>query len=159
MTLDIQKYNRKPFLVDGVRITKENFDEAAAWCESSEIHHNERIPEKSFFKVNVKNPINDRQTLAYPGDWLLRNTNGFKVYTDYAFGHNFELVDGPDTFFIGGVQVKADDSVPEGTIHYDRNAGPTEGRVSNVSIFGPESDIQVLVDRAVAPLELKYPPR
>lgn len=156
MSLDIKKFTRKPFTVEAVRVTEENFNKVAEWCESPHIHHGAH-PTKSFFKVEVKNPINDKQTQAYFGDWVLKTTNGYKVYTDYAFHHNFEP---SGEFVIGGLRVVVDEGVPEDEIHIRNDETGETTRVTDVStkpgpknVFDDGDDIQAMVDRVVAPLE------
>lgn len=87
------KFVRKPFAVDAVEVTSENIVDVAQWC-GGEVRESE--PKKpgqetqSFIKVPVKRPLNDRQTRAYPGDWILSAGTGFKVYTPKAFTSSFE---------------------------------------------------------------------
>lgn len=110
MSIKTEGYSRKPFHVDAVQVTAENLEEVAAWCageirtskktirneETNEIVERKEIP---FIKVDVHRPLNDRQTKAYPGDWVLLSDAGFKVYTQKAFENAFEIEDdGRDRF-------------------------------------------------------------
>jgi hypothetical protein len=91
--IDTQKYVRKPLYVDAVRVTLENFDEVAAWCQGEVLQ--DEVPgsgtRKQYIKVRVHNPKNPRQTKAFVGDWLLYTERGYKVYTNKAFHASFDL--------------------------------------------------------------------
>lgn len=86
MDLQTERYARKPFYVDAVQVTKENLDLVAEWCHG-DVQKNSF---GQFVKVRVHRPLNDRQTQAFPGDWVLYAGTGFKVYTDKAFEKSFE---------------------------------------------------------------------
>lgn len=100
-----QKYTRKPFEVEAIQVTKENFEEIASWCDGTII--TSRSPKsaeglfdettESYIKVDVARPLNERQTRAYVGDWLLAAAKGFKVYADGPFCRNFTKVTDKDT--------------------------------------------------------------
>lgn len=79
---------RKPFYVDHVELTEEILEEAAKWCKG-QIHEEGG---RRYIKVKVDNVINEKQTKGFPGDFLLKSTNGFKVYTAKSFYRNFEVV-------------------------------------------------------------------
>lgn len=100
-----RKYVRKPFEVQAIQVTEENFEELAKWCDG--IITTTRSPEgetKRYIKVNVSRPLNERQTQAYVGDWLLEAEKGLKVYADGPFVRNFALVppsdDEPQELFV-----------------------------------------------------------
>lgn len=103
MSIKTEGYSRKPFHVDAVQITVENMEEAAAWC-AGEVRTGKKVvrdddnniierKEVSFVKVDVHRPLNDRQTKAYLGDWVLLSDAGFKVYTERAFEKAFAIED------------------------------------------------------------------
>lgn len=81
------KFARKTFYVDAVRVSEANIKEVAEWCngtiETDETGH-------TFLQVEVQRPLNDRQTQAYIGDWVLMAGSGFKVYVPKAFDKAFE---------------------------------------------------------------------
>lgn len=82
------KFARKPFYVDAVRVSEANIEEVAQWCDGAvETEENQR-----YVKVKVLRPLNDRQTQAFIGDWVLFAGTGFKVYTTKAFDKAFEKV-------------------------------------------------------------------
>jgi hypothetical protein len=94
MSVTTTKFIRKPLYVDAVRITRENFNDVAAWCQG-EIQRDE-IPgkgtSKPYIRIRVHNPKNPRQTKAFVGDWLLYTERGYKVYTKKAFHASFDDV-------------------------------------------------------------------
>lgn len=85
-TMQTTIYIRKPFEVEAVEVTEENLEAVESWC-TGEIKTDER--ERRFVKVRVNRPLNERQTRAYPGDWVLYAGTGFKVYTPKAFKKTF----------------------------------------------------------------------
>lgn len=91
--IETVKYVRKPFEVQAVQVTEENFEEIAEWCNGTIV--TVRTPKaadgqaKRYIKVNVSRPLNERQTQAYVGDWLLEAEKGLKVYADGPFARNF----------------------------------------------------------------------
>lgn len=76
---------RKPFEVDAVKVTEENLEELALWC-GGDIRESDGL---RYIKVNVSFPQSERQTRAFPGDWLLKSGNQFKVFMDKAFFAQF----------------------------------------------------------------------
>lgn len=81
------RFVRKVFEVDAVRATIENLQDIADWCEGTMV---EEGPGKWYVQVPVEPVINERQKRAYPGDWVLSGTAGFKVYQDRAFKRSFK---------------------------------------------------------------------
>lgn len=96
MGVTTKRYVRKPLYVDAVRITTENFEEIASWCDGK-IQTGEVPPgsgkEKTYIKVQVVKPMNVRQTMAFVGDWLLKQGDTYKIYTNKAFKLAFDEVD------------------------------------------------------------------
>lgn len=89
--MQIQKFTRKPFTVEGVKVTEENLAEVAEWC-LGEIQTNPKT-NKRHIRVDAHRPLTERQTMAMIGDWVLFHNRGYKVYTEAAFSRNFELVE------------------------------------------------------------------
>lgn len=88
-----ERYVRKPFEIDAVQVTRENIHDVAKWCDG-DLHLVRPVDDDTaadFIKVNVNRPLNERQTKAFVGDWVLRMGTSFKVYTDHAFTKSFEL--------------------------------------------------------------------
>lgn len=103
--LETQMFQRKPFQVEAVQITEDNFEHVAAWCGGSivtvqETRHQTLLPgnPKRYIQVPVARPLNKRQAEAYVGDWLLFASKGFKVYANRPFLKNFETV--PEELFV-----------------------------------------------------------
>lgn len=87
--LETHQYVRKQFNIDAVQITEKNMADVAAWTDGS-IQTDDN--NKKFVKVDVKRPLNLRQTQAFIGDWVLCAGEGFKCYTNKAFRSSFEQV-------------------------------------------------------------------
>lgn len=96
--METQQYQRKPIIVEAVRVTEENFLDVAHWCQGAIVTPggvNKSINEikatkDKFIKVRVINPQRVRQTKAFVGDWVLYSEyNGYKVYTNGAFENAF----------------------------------------------------------------------
>lgn len=87
------KYVRKPFYVDAIQVTEDNLDLVAQWCKGSVQHLEDPngVPTDHYVKVNVQRPLNEKQTKAYVGDWVLNASGSFKVYTQRAFDNSFQL--------------------------------------------------------------------
>jgi len=97
MSLKPVKYVRKPFYIDAIQVTTENLNEVAKWCQG-EVRWACRDPKgtaekDAYVKVRVHRPLNERQTQAFVGDWVLYAGTGYKVYTLKAFTNSFEVVD------------------------------------------------------------------
>lgn len=91
--LETTKYMRKKFDIDAVQVTSENLQEIAKWVDG-DIRSDDV---GQYVKVRVHRPLNDRQTKAYIGDWVLYAGTGYKVYTAKAFVNSFEQVSGEST--------------------------------------------------------------
>lgn len=96
--MQTKKYARKAFFVQAVQVTAENMEEVAKWAEG-EIQTEEHNKGLKFIFINVQRPMNDRQTKAYVGDWVLSAGTGFKVYTNKAFLSSFEVVEETQNVF------------------------------------------------------------
>lgn len=76
---------RKTFYVEAVRVTKENISEVAEFC-GGVVENTDGTP---FVRVPNQNPANERQTQAYPGDWVLVRGDSVKSFPNKAFRRNF----------------------------------------------------------------------
>lgn len=85
--IETAKYARKPFDVDAVQVTAENMDAVAKWCQGEV----QTDGDQKFIKVRVARVLNERQTKAYVGDWVLYAGAGYKVYTEKAFKKSFDV--------------------------------------------------------------------
>jgi hypothetical protein len=88
------KFVRKPFYVEAIQVTGDNLFEVAEWCGGRVLETPSKEGEKKslFIKVNVVKPLNDRQTKAFAGDWVLKSGTTFKVYAQKAFLGTFDPV-------------------------------------------------------------------
>lgn len=84
--LETKIYTRKPFEVTAVQVTGGNMAAIAEWTDGHILEKEGR----PYVKVSVTRPLNERQTRAYVGDWVLKAGTGFKVYTNQAFHKTFE---------------------------------------------------------------------
>lgn len=92
MSIVTEKYTRKPFEIEAIRVTEDNMEDVAQWC-GGEIHKTE--VGKRYIKVDVIRPLTEKQTKAFAGDWVLKNEsgkNGFKVYQHKAFINCFQKI-------------------------------------------------------------------
>lgn len=93
MSIETEKYARTTFYVDAVQVTAENMEDVAKWCGgelATETRQGRRLVR--YIKVDVNNPMSERQTKAFIGNWVLKGGTGFKVYTDKAFQGCFQKV-------------------------------------------------------------------
>ncbi len=86
------KFQKKPFIVDAVQVTDENISEVAAWCQGEVIGSDGDALDELYIFVRVHNPMNERQTKAFVGDWVLYAGRGYKVYRDRAMKNTFEQI-------------------------------------------------------------------
>lgn len=88
--MDIKPVNfvKKPFYVEAVRVTSENMTDVAKWCGGEIV---DLEPNDVYILAPVLRPQNDRQKMAFVGDWLVKAGEGFKVYTDRALQKGFEI--------------------------------------------------------------------
>lgn len=99
-----KQFMRRPFDVEAVQVTAENFEAVAKWCGGKIVTIKETddndvdTPEQRHISVDVARPLGRRQTEAYEGDWILYASKGFKVYANRPFQKNFvEKVANSDT--------------------------------------------------------------
>jgi hypothetical protein len=82
-------YERKPFTVQAIRVTDANMQEVARWCHGTVVPGVRAGKQLDCIEVDVKNPINEKQKKAFAGDWVLKGSSGWKVYTSRAFNGCF----------------------------------------------------------------------
>ena len=90
-----KRYRRRPFSVEAVQLTIDNVETVATWCNgivrTGVNPANKPAGPGPYIKIDhIKRALNDRQTRAYPGDWVLKAGGGFKIYTPLAFNESFE---------------------------------------------------------------------
>ena len=126
VTLTVEKLSRKSFPVDGVRITSDNIEEVANWCDGEIRTEEYRGNEQKFIKVRVHNALTERQTKGYIGDWVLYAGKGYKVYTDKALRKSFDqeaqeernVFAGSEVPVSGGAGASGGDSSNPGGTHH-----------------------------------------
>jgi hypothetical protein len=82
-------YERKPFTVQAVQVTDRNIQDVAKWCKGTVVPGERNNKQMDCIEVDVNRPINEKQTRAFPGDWVLKGSGGWKVYTSRAFNGCF----------------------------------------------------------------------
>jgi hypothetical protein len=90
--MKVWRYVRKPFFVNAVQVTIENLEDVAKWCDGviREASPRSGQPRQKYVKVRVMRPLNEKQTMAFPGDFVLQAGVGFKIYTAKAFFNTFD---------------------------------------------------------------------
>jgi len=85
--MQTQKFSRKPLYVDAVRVTKDNVQEIADWCDGTVAD-----PDKPrrFIRVHTHRSVTVPKTRAFVGDWVLKSPIGFRVYSNVAFEKAFD---------------------------------------------------------------------
>lgn len=128
MSIETKKFVRKPFSVEAVEVTEENMEEVAQWCKGQRRTSagEDEVGRQRYIKVAVKRPLDEKQTKAYVGDWVVaaigQNIRGFKVYTPRAFTKSFDEI--------------ADDMVDTVTRMEER--GKKEERMEQEGLFSEE---------------------
>lgn len=89
--METTTYMRRPFYVEAVRVTEENFDQVAEWCGGETHVVNAKGKKSQYIKVDVKTALEERQSRARIGDWVLFTNKNFRVYTDRAFQKTFDV--------------------------------------------------------------------
>lgn len=96
MKINPEQFERISFEVSAVQVTSENMAAIAQWCKGEirqGVTSRDELETNPYIKVKVHRPINERQTKAFPGDWVLETTTGFKVYPDKSFTTCFRKVE------------------------------------------------------------------
>lgn len=109
------RFMRQPFYVMGHKVTEENMEAIARWCEGHVI----RDTDRPFIRVPVDRPTNKRQTEAYVGTWVTlsrqHGAKSFKVYTEEWLDKNFislpeDDLEGVELVSCGSDQSSSNDS-------------------------------------------------
>ena len=84
-------FTRKPFNVEGVRVTAANMADVAKWCDGKIKTQpaSGNKPAANYIEVNVIRPMSPKQTMAFVGNWVLKVGASYKIYTDNAFNDTF----------------------------------------------------------------------
>lgn len=103
--LKVEKFVRRSFDVDVVRVTEDNMEEVARWC-GGDVRKNKE--DKKYIKVRVVRPLNARQSEAYVNDVVLYAGTGYKVYTPRAFEDCFMPSSSPPSLWPGDGELLAE---------------------------------------------------
>ena len=90
--MNLEKFIRRAFPVEGVQVTAENMEEVAKWAGGT-IHlkpQSKQHPAAKYIHIEVVQPRNVGQTMAFVGNWVLKLGTGFKIYTETAFKNTFD---------------------------------------------------------------------
>lgn len=93
--LNFKYFIRRPFMVRAVKVTAENIDEVAEWCDGAIVDDAEE--ERLFIRVPVEGARSVMQTEAHLGYWVVRSKNRgkytFKVYRQVSLNREFVEID------------------------------------------------------------------
>ena len=78
----------KPLYVEAVQVTSQNMVEVAEWCGGTVQTSEEKRPRKYILVATVR-PMQERQTWAFAGNWVLKTPQGYKIYTNNSFMNGF----------------------------------------------------------------------
>ena len=92
MELTPVRLARRVFYVDAIQVTDQNMDTVAGWCGGKIGTITTKDSSTRCIKVDVPRAQNDRQRMAFIGDWILSNGAGFKVYQNRALFKDFHRV-------------------------------------------------------------------
>lgn len=92
--VETAKFVRKPFTVDAVQVTRDNMEQVAEWCQGTIVTKDPQSGEDitPYIQVRVLRPLREKQTKAYPTNWVLYAGSGYKIYTDKAFKATFDAM-------------------------------------------------------------------
>jgi len=90
--MNVGSYIRKPFPVEGIRVTASNMEKVSEWCggKLKEQAATGNKPAAKYIEINVLRPMNAKQSMAFVGNWVLKVGTNYKIYTDTAFHNTFE---------------------------------------------------------------------
>lgn len=127
MSFDPQKYERRTFVVEAVQVSRENMPQVIQWSGGTLLEDDLHRP---YISIDVNRPMNPKQTMAYEGDWVLKTSTGFRIYTNHAFDRSFERTEKPLNY---GTNKSSPDPYQTGGNVFDR----------------PDVDRKVVVERPV----------
>ncbi len=91
--MDIKNARRKTFDVEFVEVTQENLLEVGDWCGGQIVLDDG----SSHIKLATPNVVNNRQSNAYVGDFVLKSPTGFRSFSAKAFKNTFEILPNRNT--------------------------------------------------------------
>jgi len=93
--IKIEQFRRKTFDVDAVQVTPENLEDVAKWCGGDVRTEQQKGKNVRFVKVRVYKALDEEQTKAFPGNFVVYMGSGYKVYKYNAFMRTFDRVPKP----------------------------------------------------------------
>lgn len=93
--IKIDQYRRKTFDVDAVQVTPDNIHDVAEWCGGDVRTEQQKGKSVKFIKVRVYKALDDEQTKAFVGNFVVYMGSGYKVYKYNAFMRTFEKLSTP----------------------------------------------------------------
>ena len=90
LPIKIEQFRRKTFDVDAVQVTPDNIHDVAAWCGGDVRTEQQKGKSVKFIKVRVYKALDDEQTKAFVGNFVVYMGSGYKVYKYNAFMRTFE---------------------------------------------------------------------
>lgn len=129
------KFVRKPFLVDAVQVTAENMQDIAKWAMTevrmtpSTYAHGGKKGAIPYVHIRVLRPLNEKQSMAFEGDWVLYAGTGYKVYSNKAFKETFDAAsDGDNPYYVAKlsqptVVEPSSQTIPEHVYFQDQEEG------------------------------------
>lgn len=88
--IKIEQFRRKTFDVDAVQVTPDNLEDVAKWCGGDIRTESQKGRDVKFIKVRVYKALDDEQTKAFVGNFVVYMGSGYKVYKYNAFMRTFE---------------------------------------------------------------------
>lgn len=88
--IKIEQFRRKTFNVDAVQVTPDNLEDVASWCGGDVRTEKQKGKDVRFIKVRVYKALDEEQTKAFPGNYVVYMGSGYKVYKYNAFMRTFE---------------------------------------------------------------------
>lgn len=146
--IETRRYASNPREVDAVQVTAANMKAIVDWVGGTLYDEHgvetDSILPGCYVKVEVHNPMNDRQSQAFVGDWILYSTAGpkpsFKVFLNKAFKRNFNLV--------------SDATILHGKQPAEEPLDPEMQKLMGLSVeSGPENSIAELSAEELAPAD------
>jgi hypothetical protein len=88
--MDTKKARKKSFDVDYVEVTEANIEEVAVWCGGRVIGSDK----DRYIKIIDKGALNERQTKAYLGDFVVHHAraNTYRTFNKKNFWRTFEEI-------------------------------------------------------------------
>lgn len=95
--MEPQRFERKTFVIEAMQVSLENITQVIEWVNSSGGRATlmQDDIKRPYISIDVRRPANQKQTMAYIGDWVTKSGIAFRIYTDSAFHRSFEETEKP----------------------------------------------------------------